>query len=307
MIVRRRFYQFIRLGRPLFLVGAIVLHLLGVVMALYRGADLNLPAFVWGQIAITAIQWMTHYSNDYFDQTADRANTTPTHWSGGSRVLVEGGLPPQVALITALTLAGIAAASALILALIVQTGAFTLPLLLTALCLAWFYSAPPLRLHSRGLGEITTTLLVPGLVPLTGFYLQSGRLELFPVLLVLPLMGLQFCMMLTIELPDAAGDADTGKRTQIVRHGAVWARHWHNIVLIMSYLSLPLLTLVGMPPLVALLAGCTLPLAMWRIWLGHGDHPEYWNQMGFISVALLIGTAALEMVGLMVLILLRFS
>ena len=47
---------------------------------------------------MTAAQLMTHYANDYFDLEADRANRTPTRWSGGSRVLPAGVLPPRVAL-----------------------------------------------------------------------------------------------------------------------------------------------------------------------------------------------------------------
>lgn len=45
---------FIRLGRPHFLAGGFLLHGLGVVIALYTGVPLNLPALLWGQVAITA-------------------------------------------------------------------------------------------------------------------------------------------------------------------------------------------------------------------------------------------------------------
>ena len=50
---------------------------------------------------MTSFQLMTHYANDYFDLEADRANQTPTTWSGGSRVLPAGELSPRVALIAA--------------------------------------------------------------------------------------------------------------------------------------------------------------------------------------------------------------
>ena len=84
----------LRMGRPHFLTGGVLLHCLGVAMARASGAPLRLPALLWGQAAVTAIQLMTHYSNDYFDLAADQANPTPTHWSGGSRVLPEGWLAP---------------------------------------------------------------------------------------------------------------------------------------------------------------------------------------------------------------------
>src|SRR3954466_2399733 len=93
-----RILSVLRMGRPHFLVGGLLLHWLGVAMALSDGAPLNLPALLWGQAAVTSIQLMTHYSNDYFDLAADLANPTPTHWSGGSRVLPAGWLAPRVAL-----------------------------------------------------------------------------------------------------------------------------------------------------------------------------------------------------------------
>ena len=82
-----------RLARPLFLVGGFVFYGLGVAIARYEGAALDVTALLWGQLAVTAAQLMTHFANDTFDLAADRANATPTRWSGGSRVLVEGLLP----------------------------------------------------------------------------------------------------------------------------------------------------------------------------------------------------------------------
>src|SRR5215212_10128227 len=244
----------LRMGRPHFLVGGLLLHWLGVAMALSNGAPLNLPALLWGQAAVTSIQLMTHYSNDYFDLAADQANPTPTHWSGGSRVLPAGWLAPRVALRIAIGLGIFALGVAVMLAITVQPGVRTFVLIAIALLLAWSYSAPPLRLHSRGLGELTTALLVSGMTPLVGFYLQTGRVGL-PVLGVLPLCCLQFAMLLTIEFPDAAGDAIAGKRTLVVRLGGARAARLLVLLLLAAYAGLPLLVALGLPSQVA--AGAT--------------------------------------------------
>jgi 1,4-dihydroxy-2-naphthoate octaprenyltransferase len=288
---------FIRLGRPHFLVGGLVLHGLGIAMALYVGARLNLPALLWGQAAISAIQLMTHYSNDFFDLAADRANHTPTHWSGGSRVLVEGRLSPAVALVAALGLATMALGAALGLALGVRSGALTLPLLVLALLLAWGYSAPPAQLHSRGLGELTVALLVTGLVPLVGFYLQTGHFVPLPFLAVLPLGCLQTAMLLVIEFPDAAGDAAVGKRTLVVRLGAAKAARLHACSLVTAYAILPLLVLFGLPPAVAAAAGLSAPLAAWQAWRvlrAVKTSSPGWNSPAFWSIALLLSASAAE-------------
>lgn len=297
MIWLRRVVDFIRLGRPLFLAGGFLFHGLGVAMALYGGARLSLPVLLWGQIAISSIQLMTHYGNDYFDLAADRANQTPSRWSGGSRVLPDGLLPPRVALIAAVTLAFLTVAATLVLGLWLRPAPLTIPLLLLALLLAWGYSAPPLRLHSRGVGEVTVALLVPGLTPVTGYYLQAGRLELLPFLAVFPLCCFQFAMLLSINFPDAAGDALSGKQTLVIRLGSQEAARLYTVVLAAAYLSLPLLVWAGLPPTVAVAAAIPAPVAAWQMWrvrCSAWANPADWDSLAFWSIALLMGTAALE-------------
>ena len=87
-------------------------------------------------------------------------------------------------------------------------GAVSMIAVITAL--AWYYSAPPLRLCARGLGELTTAVVVTLCVPALGYYLQAGALRA-PLLAVCALpSALQFAMLLAIEFPDAAGDAAAG-------------------------------------------------------------------------------------------------
>jgi 1,4-dihydroxy-2-naphthoate octaprenyltransferase len=292
-----RILSVLRMGRPHFLIGGLLLHWLGVAMALSTGVPLNLLALLWGQIAITSIQLMTHYCNDYFDLPADLANPTPTHWSGGSRVLPSGLLEPRLALRIALVAAAVGLAAASVLTLTVRPSVATLPLFVMALGLAWAYSAPPMRLHSRGLGELTTALLVAGITPLVGFYLQAGRLGL-PLLGVLPLCCLQFAMLLAIEFPDAIGDAAVGKRTLVVRLGGSRAAGLLVLALLAAYAMLPLLVYLGLPAHVAAAAVVTAPIAAWqswRVWRGAWGDPASWNSLGFWGIALLIGTATAEL------------
>jgi 1,4-dihydroxy-2-naphthoate polyprenyltransferase len=293
----QKFLAFLRLGRLHFLAGGFILNALGVVMALYNGATFDLGAFLLGQLAITCTQLATHYSNDYFDLAADRANLTPTRWSGGSRVLPDGHLTPQSALRTALILTAFALVAAFALTITRPTLPFALPLILLALFLSWSYSAPPFRLHSRGLGELTTAVLVPGLTPLVAYYLQAGRFDSL-LLAVLPLCCFQFAMLLTIEFPDQVGDAAVGKNTLVVRLSAPRAAQLYQIVLILAYVSLPLLVATGLPLITAFASIVPLPFALlqWhrmntRAWAD----PSQWNNLAFTSVALLIATAALQL------------
>jgi 1,4-dihydroxy-2-naphthoate octaprenyltransferase len=192
----------------------------------------------------------------------------------------------------------LALGAALVLVLIVRPGLITLLLLLLALLLAWSYSAPPLQLHSRGLGELTVALVVPGLTPLVGFYLQTGRLDGLSLLAVVPLCCLQFAMLLVVEFPDAVGDAVAGKRTLVVRLGGARAARLHSVALLVAYAALPLLVLGGLPPVVAAVAALGTPLAAWQGWrVLHGAWKERnsWNGLALWSVVLLMGTATVEL------------
>jgi 1,4-dihydroxy-2-naphthoate octaprenyltransferase len=301
----RPFFAFLRLGRLQLLIGGFVFHALGTAMALYRGAAFDPGVFLWGQAAITSIQLATHFSNEYFDLTADRANPTPTRWSGGSRVLPDGKLPRWSALAAALVCSAIALVAAVTLALNRPSIPLVPCMILLALILSWSYSAPPLHLHSRGLGEFTTALLVPGLTPLLGFYLQSHHLEVFPFLAIFPLCCLQFIMLLMIEFPDEAGDRAVGKNTLVVRLGSNRAARLYNLVLALVYLCLPILLWAGLPSWIAFAVLGTLPFALlqcWRMASGAWAQPAQWNRLAFMSVFLLIAAASLELLAFSILL-----
>jgi 1,4-dihydroxy-2-naphthoate octaprenyltransferase len=242
---------------------------------------------------------MTHFSNDYFDLEADRRNKTPTRWSGGSRVLAEGLLSPRAALWTAVVCAAIALLAVAALALIRQPAVWSIFLLLLALFLAWEYSAPPLRLHSRGLGEATVALVVPVLTPLVGYTIQAGRPALLPLLASFPPACLQAAMILVINFPDAAGDRTAGKRTLVLRLGPARAARLHRALLVAAYLATPLLVWLGLPPLVAAAVWLPLPLAVWLGWrMARGEWRDraQWSGLAFWSIGLLMMTGGLELV-----------
>jgi 1,4-dihydroxy-2-naphthoate octaprenyltransferase len=291
----RRLIAFVRLGRPQFLVGGFVLYGLGGALAVAGGAAFDPWRYAWGQLVVTATQLMTHYANDYFDLEADRANRTPTRWSGGSRILPDGALAPVVALRASRVLSVVAAGAAVVTARRVGAG----PLLLSAamIGLAWGYSAPPLRLCARGLGELTTALVVTLLVPLFGYDVQAGALAA-PIFLAAALpCALQFAMLLAIEFPDAAGDGAVGKRTLVVRLGALPAARLYAATTLAAFGALPLLARAGLPARVAAAPVLLAPIAIWqsvRVARGAYGDSARWGSVAFWAVALLIASAGVE-------------
>jgi 1,4-dihydroxy-2-naphthoate polyprenyltransferase len=216
----RALLAFLRLSRPLFLYGGVAGVALGAAVARHLGHPLDLAGYLWAQGLVSAFHLMVHYANDYFDRAAD-ARSERTPWSGGSGVLTAGELPPRAALIAALVCAALGLAATAHFAL---AGNRTVGGLGSAiLVFAWCYSAPPLRLAARGLGELDTALVVAVLVPCTGFAAFAGRIEPAMLPVTLPCALAMLAMMLAVEMPDAGADYLAGKRNLVVRWGVATA------------------------------------------------------------------------------------
>jgi 1,4-dihydroxy-2-naphthoate octaprenyltransferase len=207
---------FVRLSRPKFLVGGFAGFALGAAIAAYEGAPLTSARYAAGQAMVTAFHLMVHYANDYFDHAADR-HGEPTPFSGGSGVLVSGILAPSTALTAALACA---AAGLIGVAGFALTGQPVTAGIGAAIgALAWSYSAPPLRLASRGWGEADTALVVAILVPLAGYSAFTGTIDALALTATLAPACAMFAMMIAVEWPDRAADAAGGKRNLLVRWG----------------------------------------------------------------------------------------
>lgn len=177
-----------------------------------------MPTLVLVQLFGVFDQLYIVYANDVADAETDRDNATPTIFSGGSRVLVEGAISAS-----ALTqAAGICAALALVVSAVLCFTRDTLtlvPLALVGLGLLWAYSFPPLRLSYRGGGELLQAAGVGLVLPLYGFVAQSGSLAQMPWSVVLALLPAQLACSVATALPDEPSDRRSAKRTLAVRIG----------------------------------------------------------------------------------------
>lgn len=289
------------LGRPLHLLGGALFYGLGVAGARAAGAAIDWPLAASGLLATLAAQLMAHYANDYFDLEADRLNPTPTRWTGGSRVLPAGRLPPRVALGAAQASGAVALAAAPLAAARSPAPILSAAVLLAAIGLAWAYSSPPTRLNWRGMGEVAGAILIPGLTGVAGFVLQAGVLTPRPFLVAAPLCLFTFMQLLAANVPDEAGDRAAGKRTLLVRLGRRRAARIYLAALGGAYAGLPLLAAWGLPAPVALASLGGAPIAAWlaaqaaRAWRDQSR----WDALGFWSVGLIVGTALCQLAAMM--------
>lgn len=165
---------------------------------------------------VTAIQLTAHYVNEYADAESDRTVTNRTLFSGGSGVISGGRLDPVVAVTAGRVTTAIALG--LIVALAYQSPAAA-GIGLLALAIAWAYSIPPWRLLSTGWGEIATSTLVAGGVPLVGSLAQGATPSVSLWWSIAILIPTHTAMMLAFELPDRDSDSAAGKLVLAVRIG----------------------------------------------------------------------------------------
>ena len=174
-------------------------------------------------------------------------------------MLVDDALSPAVARNAALILGVVAFALDVSILLAGTTTAAVM--LFTALFLSWGYSAPPLRLHARGLGPPTAAIAVGALTPLIGAAMQRLPITLDAVLAVLPFAFAQFTLILVLDLPDARGDAIAGKRTIAVRIGAIGAARLAIALVVATYVVTLGVAWVGIPRSTAIAMTATAPIA----------------------------------------------
>ncbi len=289
---------FLRLSRPLFLLGGVLNYFLGVGIANYLGLPLTWAVIILGQLWVTSLQLATHYLNEYFDFPRDATNRNRTPFTGGSGVLGtgEGQLRPRVALVAAYCSLTLTALATFVLA---QFGILS-PVVLTIMVLgvlgAIFYSVPPVRLSVTGYGELTTSILIANLVPAFGFALQTGELHRLLAMTTFPLTALTLASMLNLEFPDYANDIKVGKRTLFVRLGWQNAIRAHHLLAIGGYLLFGASWVAGLPSAIALLPFVTLPLAILQIWymgrIAEGAKPN-WTALILNAIAITAACAYL--------------
>ena len=254
---KRELWAFVKLTRPLFAGGAVLLYVLGVIMAVTSGTWIDWTRLALGQLLVTAVQLMTHYANEYYDYEVDRlSGERRTPFSGGSGVLVTGQLDRVVAL-RAMKVCLVVA-----FVLLIVCGSITPWMWIIGAIALWggyFYSVPPLALEGSGFGELITALLTTVLVPLTGYVMQTGRLDPIVALKCAPLGLIYLAMILTFEFADYSADQVWGKRNITIRIGLKRAAWLHNMLL-----SGGLALMLALTPNVPLL-WVALPLALWQI------------------------------------------
>ena len=252
--------------RPAFLTIALAGCLLGFASALESA--FSWPLAVMTLLLAIATQAGVNVFNDYYDHLngTDAVNVDRLFpFTGGSRFIQNGVMSPRQMLVYALVLFGAVIAGGLWLIATRGSGLFWIGI--AGLLIGWAYSAPPLKLNSRGLGEICVAagflLIVAG-----ADFVQRGAMSATPWLIGLPYALLVTNILYVNQFTDRNADLQAGKRHWVVRLEPSIAARGYWLILALTVLvqvwlvasgRLPALTLISLLALIpALKAGQVL-------------------------------------------------
>jgi 1,4-dihydroxy-2-naphthoate octaprenyltransferase len=190
----------------------------GALMALMQGGTARLEMFVLGYAIVLFGDLSTHFSNDYFDVEVDKYSAKKKFF-GGSKILVSN---PRLRLLSRnISVALLVSSNVLAVISVFFFGApiELFVIMLGANFLGWFYSAPPLRLISRGFGEIAVAWVTGFVIPGVGYLAVRNQFDSVFLYLSVPFMMYGFVLSLSLHLPDSKIDQIGDKKTLAVHLG----------------------------------------------------------------------------------------
>lgn len=250
-------------SRPKFLLASASPVLVGSALGFATTGTFSPLLFTLALLAIMALHAGANVTNDYFDHTSknDWLNQNPTPFSGGRRYIQQGILSARATLLAALVWLAVGSATGLAIVLLTRS-LLILVLGLIGVLGGFFYTAPPVRLGYRSIGELVIAMLF-GLFPVyASYYLQTKVIDAF-VLLPACIVGiLIFLVILANEFPDLAADAAVDKRTLVVRFGVPASIWIYRLTLIASYVIAAAMLFYGFMFLAGLFYLFTLPITV---------------------------------------------
>jgi 1,4-dihydroxy-2-naphthoate octaprenyltransferase len=262
--------------RPAFLSVTFVGVLLGLASAAAAGVHLDPASSTLTMFFALVAHAGANVVNDYYDARSgcDAANTDRVFpFTGGSRFIQNGVLTLRAAGVFGYGLLAAVIPAGLWLTAHSAPGLIWIGL--AGLVVGLAYSAPPLKLQSRGLGEFGITagwlLVVVG----TDFVQRHG-FSFAPVAAGLGFALLVANVLYINQFPDVRADAQAGKRTVVVRLGVARARWGYALIAALCYGWVLAMVLVGHLPMAALvsLLPAAASISALRVLMAHAARPR---------------------------------
>ena len=261
--------------RPAFLTLTVVACILGAALAQFHHAT-DFVLLLWAMLGAMLLHAAANVINDVADahNGTDSANERRLFpFTGGSRFIQN-----QVLTIQQMTLFGgglLLAATAIGAYLWWQRGSGVVLWGLIGAGLAWAYSMPPLRLNSRGFGELCVWLGF-ALLPMGCAWVAGAPLSSTVLAAGSSFGGLAMVLLYLNQFPDREADRLAGKRHWVVRLPLAVAAAGYGVLVAIAYAILLSAILYQILPVWTGLAALPLPLSLfaWQQLLRHAAQPQ---------------------------------
>ena len=248
--------------RPAFLSVSLFAALIGIATAYHDRVALSpltaALSLVFALVAHAAVNVL----NDYYDDLngTDRVNTERLFpFTGGSRFIQNGVISSRATLVYGLLL--LAATIVAGLWLTAVSGPDLLWIGVAGCFIGWAYSATPLKLNSRGLGEPCVALGF-GLIAVGTDYVQRKAFAPLPVVAVASYALLVMNILYINQFPDRRADEQVGKHHWVVRLGTHIAPAGYAVIGVAAYAWLGVTVGAGMLPGAALVSLVTAAMTL---------------------------------------------
>lgn len=247
---------------PFFTASAIPV-LVGTALAWNMTGKFSLYKFILVLVGVPLFNAGTNLANDYYDHKTgnDDINTSLTPFSGGSRVIQNGVIPAKHMLIGSFLFFGLGSVIGLYLNAITP-GNLVLYLGIFGLLSGFLYTATPVLIGYRGVGELVVGLNL-GTLTIIGSYFVQAHTVSWPVFwMSLPIGFLVAAILYINQFPDYEADKAVDKKHLVVRLGKRRAVYGYYLLIASTYLVIGGSVLFRMVTPFALVSFLTLPLAI---------------------------------------------
>lgn len=231
-------------------IASLVPLIVGAVLAYAATAKFELQWFALAVIGILLIETGKHCFNDIVDYGSgvDRSiepdKVTP--FSGGKKVLTENLLTPKEAKHIGIITTTAAAIIGIYIAYFHEPRILIIGL--SGVFIACAYSLPPFSFCYRGLGELFVFITYGPLILLGMYVVMTGRIDILPVLVSIPIGFLIANVLWINQYPDYEADKMNNKKNWVVRLGKQKSLYVYSALYIASYAAFLLIAVYTRNP-----------------------------------------------------------
>ncbi|MBA3826522.1 MAG: 1,4-dihydroxy-2-naphthoate octaprenyltransferase [Ktedonobacterales bacterium] len=247
----------VKTARPFTLTAAVSPVLVGTAVAARAGVFHPLT-FLATLLSCLCLQIAANFFNEYYDY---RYGLDHPESLGSSTVIFRNEL--SAGQVLGGGIGSFVAAAIFGVALIALVGPVIILFGVAGMAIAYFYSAAPFKLATRGLGDVMVFLAMGFLMTWGAYYVQIHQWSWAAFAASIPVGFIVVAILNMNNTRDYHDDKAVDKLTLPVRFGQEFGQRFHAFLLVGSYVAVTLFALVGVLPLLTLAVWLTFPLA-WR-------------------------------------------